>query len=269
MTATRGEVTEIYVATFDRAPDAAGLDYWVNTGLTIEGIAQSFFAQEETQEKYPNTLSNAQFVNEVYNNVYNRDGDFNGATYWIRELDNGTPRDVMIIAMVNGAEGTDEEILSNKVEVGLAFADAGLSDWDDSRDIMSGVTDDYATVKSAIAEIDDWANESSADTFTVFVDRLIGDDMDNFFVGTFTTTDMDSTYQSFDRADGSAGDDTLFINVSNNVGTVVTGATSVSNVEILQLTQKGDGITIVNATSFDSSIETILFDGNSISTGAF
>ena len=54
MAVTREQVAELYVATFNRAPDAEGLDYWVNaSGLTIEGIAQSFFDQPETQAKYP------------------------------------------------------------------------------------------------------------------------------------------------------------------------------------------------------------------------
>ncbi|WP_367278395.1 DUF4214 domain-containing protein [Sulfurimonas sp.] len=43
------DVCKLYVATFNRAPDAAGLSYWVNnSGLSIEGIAQSFFDQPET-----------------------------------------------------------------------------------------------------------------------------------------------------------------------------------------------------------------------------
>ena len=40
-------VTEIYVATFERAPALRGLEYWTNaveTGtFTIENVAQSFF----------------------------------------------------------------------------------------------------------------------------------------------------------------------------------------------------------------------------------
>ena len=46
---TEQQVAELYVATFNRAPDAAGLAYWVNSALTIEEIAQSFFDQPETQ----------------------------------------------------------------------------------------------------------------------------------------------------------------------------------------------------------------------------
>ena len=43
-------VAKLYVATFDRAPDSAGLDYWVNlSGLSLEEIATSFFDQPETK----------------------------------------------------------------------------------------------------------------------------------------------------------------------------------------------------------------------------
>jgi len=41
---TRESVTKLYVATFNRAPDSAGLNYWLNdSGLQLEQIAQSFF----------------------------------------------------------------------------------------------------------------------------------------------------------------------------------------------------------------------------------
>ena len=36
MAVTREQVEELYVATFNRASDAEGLDYWVNSGLNIE-----------------------------------------------------------------------------------------------------------------------------------------------------------------------------------------------------------------------------------------
>ena len=41
---TQEEVAKLYVATFNRAPDKAGLDYWTTTsGLKLSGIASSFF----------------------------------------------------------------------------------------------------------------------------------------------------------------------------------------------------------------------------------
>ncbi len=42
-------VTKLYIATFNRAPDASGLCYWLNSGFSIEEIAESFFDQPETQ----------------------------------------------------------------------------------------------------------------------------------------------------------------------------------------------------------------------------
>ncbi len=51
---TQEEVSKLYVATFNRVPDKGGLDYWINdSGLTLSGIAKSFFDQPETQKLYP------------------------------------------------------------------------------------------------------------------------------------------------------------------------------------------------------------------------
>ena len=132
---TQENVTKLYVATFNRAPDAAGLNYWVNdSGLTLEQISQSFFDQPETQSMYPPSLDNESFVQQIYLNLFNREPDQAGLQYWSDELDlydesNGTlgiPRDKMILAVVNGAQGDDAIILQNKADTGLYFADAGL-----------------------------------------------------------------------------------------------------------------------------------------------
>ena len=40
---TKEEVSKIYTATFDRVADSDGLVYWVESGLSIEQIASSFF----------------------------------------------------------------------------------------------------------------------------------------------------------------------------------------------------------------------------------
>ncbi len=265
----RVEVTEIYVATFNRAPDTAGLDYWTGTDLTIEGIAASFFAQNETQEKYPDTLNNAEFVNEVYNNVYNRDGDFDGATYWIAELNNGTPRDAMIIAMVNGAQGIDEDVLSNKTEVGLAFADAGLSDYDNSVDIMSDVTDDDATVIVAEAQIGIWAEYVATYTMLVTRDDYTGTDDDDTILG-ITSGSGATTYQTIDTIDGGEGDnDMLKIQESDTLLVAKnTQATTVSNIEILSVTDNHIGALVysIDLTNYDRSVSTVISGGTSTNT---
>ena len=70
-TPTYENVTRLYVAMFDRAPDACGLYYWVNeSNLTLEEITISFFDQGETQSKYPATLNEIEFVEAIYLNLF-------------------------------------------------------------------------------------------------------------------------------------------------------------------------------------------------------
>lgn len=149
---TKENVTKLYVATFNRAPDAGGLNYWTyNAGLELEGIAQSFFDQPETQEAYPPNSSNVNFVEAVYLNLFNRPSDQAGLEYWVAELDSGrVAKSVFIQAVINGAQDNDAAILTNKTTVGLAFADAGLNDTTDAREIMLSVTDDVNTVTIAL-----------------------------------------------------------------------------------------------------------------------
>ena len=148
---TLPDVTQLYVATFNRAPDAAGLNYWVNSGLQLEQISKSFYEQPETQKEYPPGTTPGEYVTTVYNNLFNRDPDQAGLNYWAEEIESGNiDRSVFILAVINGAQNTDAIILMNKTTVGLAFANAGLNDVEDARDIMSGITDDPNTVTAAL-----------------------------------------------------------------------------------------------------------------------
>ncbi len=158
MSLFKNEVAKLYVATFNRAPDAAGLNYWVyDSGLEIEKIAQSFFDQPETQSLYAQGFSNIDFVEAVYHNLFNRSSDQAGLDYWVGELDSGRiARSVFILAVINGAQntetyGNDRTILTNKTTIGLAFANAGLNDTAVAKEIMSGITDDEETVTEALS----------------------------------------------------------------------------------------------------------------------
>lgn len=151
-TASLENVTKLYVATFNRAPDSAGLDYWVaSSGLSLEDIATSFFDQPEAKEKYPSGSTNGNFINAIYSNLFNRIPDTAGFNYWKNELDTGRiAKSVFILAVVNGAQDTDSDILTNKTEVGLAFANASMTDTTAATSIMKDITADSTTVTAAI-----------------------------------------------------------------------------------------------------------------------
>jgi hypothetical protein len=52
-----------------------------------------------------------------------------GLDYWESELSSGRiSKSVFILAVVNGAKGNDGDILDNKTQVGLKFAEEGLED---------------------------------------------------------------------------------------------------------------------------------------------
>ena len=149
-------VTKLYVATFNRAPDSAGLDYWVNSSdLDLAGIAASFFDQQETQQTYPAETTNRDFISSVYQNLFNRSPDNEGWDYWEDQLDQGAlTRDVFIQAIIDGAEAEtgdpdDAAILANKTEVGLYYAENGLSDSEQAKEVMAQVNSESATVISA------------------------------------------------------------------------------------------------------------------------
>jgi len=164
------QVTEIYAATFGRAPDTAGLAYWVgqveNGLLTVDQVAQSFFDQPETKTKYPQGTSNSAFLTSIYQNVLNRAPDQGGLNYWIGELNRGAfSRSQAIMAIINGAKSTtgdptDAAILANKEKVGEYFAASTLGSLSDSskmllhaQNVMKNIDSSSASVTNAKAYI--------------------------------------------------------------------------------------------------------------------
>ena len=147
-------IVTLYVAIFGRAPDSGGLEYWVETDISIEEIAMNFFTQIETQLKYPPEYTVHNFILQVYRNVFNRYPDKGGQEYWIEAIESGkVHRSVFILAVINGAQGDDITILRNKMMVGLAFVRAGLDDLESAYCIISGITKDPASVKLALEAI--------------------------------------------------------------------------------------------------------------------
>ncbi len=154
------QAAEIYVATFERAPDYSGLMYWVgqvqNGALTIDQVAQSFFNQPETMAKYDDNTTNAQFITTVYQNILSRDPDAAGLAYWVSELDQGTfRRDQAIMALINGAKAAtgsaaDAAMLSNKTQVGSYFANSSAGDLASNSNFMTWAQAvmDFATATS-------------------------------------------------------------------------------------------------------------------------
>jgi len=163
---TQTRLVQLYVATFGRAPDTAGMLYWVgqiSSGvMTIEQTAKSFFVQPEAQAWYPPTQPIGDFIDTVYQNVLNRASDADGKAYWTTQLNSGAvDKATFVLAIINGALANtstqgliDAQLLNNKTEAGLWFATAsGSNDVTLATQLISAITTDTTSVTTAITSI--------------------------------------------------------------------------------------------------------------------
>ena len=172
--AALGALVEMYIAYFDRAPDAEGLLFWAAAhanGVSAERMATLFLEQEETRSAYPDSASSAEFVQSVYQNVFGRSADAAGFAFWVEMLDSGAVgRDTFVLEVLRGvaeespgsgtgAAGTDlrdadAAFLAAKTEIGLSFAvERGMNDIDEAHTAMAlfdGSAESAAAAQAAI-----------------------------------------------------------------------------------------------------------------------
>jgi|GEM_PF-163521 len=172
------DITELYVAYFNRAPDAIGLTYWASlfaNGLDLEQMARGFFDQPETRATYADVLSSDGarltdvdgFVSAVYANVLGRIPDADGFAFWVTALENVpeiTPA-TFILSVLGGAKFpadptpqtlVDQSYIATKTDIGTYFAAIkGLSDVDDARVVMSLYDGTIGGMLDAVTEVND------------------------------------------------------------------------------------------------------------------
>ncbi len=104
-------VVELYYLTvFDRVPDQAGFDYYVERLITKDKISSSelaldlFLSPEFTQRN----LSNEEFIATAYVALLGRAPEAAGAVYWLQRLEEGISRqNVLIEIMLGSSEFTE------------------------------------------------------------------------------------------------------------------------------------------------------------------
>ena len=164
---------ELYIAYFNRAPDALGLNFWGTAyanGMSLEEIATRFIDQDETRATYPSTMTNTDFATAVYNNVLGRVPDQDGFNFWVKVLDEGSlGRDKFILSVLGGAKTqpgadasaafiaqqlADRAYLENKIDIGAYFSvHKGMSDVNEANYVMSLFDGTDAGVSNAVNAI--------------------------------------------------------------------------------------------------------------------
>jgi len=137
-------IAAVYVGYFNRAPDPAGLDFWVSelnaavgrgedpNGVLID-VANAFAASAEARDAYPlfatptpDRADFEDFVATVFENIFNRAPDPAGLDFWADELAVRSPGQAgrIILDIISGAQGNDALTIANKVAVGRSYAEA-------------------------------------------------------------------------------------------------------------------------------------------------
>lgn len=189
-------ISELYAAYFNRAPDALGLFYWASEiarGFSLQQMATSFFAQPETQSTYDNVLDadgglidTANFVTAVYMNVLGRSPDRPGFDYWMDELGNNpdiTPPN-FLLSIIGGAKypstptpltAADQTYLAAKADVGIYYAAIrGLSDIEGAKTVMDVFDGTEQGLTAAIAATDGAYSDALDPHDGAFLFQLVG-----------------------------------------------------------------------------------------------
>ena len=152
-------LVELYVAFFNRVPDANGLSYWLGQmsgGTTLTQVADAFYTagvQFSSLTGFSTSMSDADFVKVIYKNVLGRtgttappDADVN---YWVGKLTTKAETRGSLIDTILGAAhnykgdttwGYVANLLDNKITVAKLFAiDYGLNYNTDNDSITQGM----------------------------------------------------------------------------------------------------------------------------------
>ena len=136
-------IAQLYYTALGRIPDAAGLEYWIKdyrSGTSMEAISSAFVQSPEFTSTYGNLADNSEFLEQLYQNTFNRASDQDGKLYWQTAMDAGMSRAKVVNSFANSkefinAKGNDIKVLlkyhgilgtqpsQNDIDVATAAAD--------------------------------------------------------------------------------------------------------------------------------------------------
>lgn len=162
------QIQQIYLAYLGRPADPAGLAYWADQvdsqGGDLSLVLSGFAASQESAALY-GEMSTSQTISSIYTNLFKREADEAGVTYWQAQIESGAVDPAQAaLAILLGAQDTDVTAASNKLTAANAFTTtvaasgaAGYSDADAlavGRDFLSNIDasdESLANLDTAVA----------------------------------------------------------------------------------------------------------------------
>jgi len=198
------QVTRLYDTVLQRGPDQAGLDYWADQvedfGGTLKDIATGFLNSTEFQDK-TGQLSNADYVEFLYQNALDRASDVDGKSYWVAQLQSGA-RDRADL-LIGFSESAEHRSLT------ADLVSKGFFNTDDDYQAVALFYDTFAGRRPDAEGLIYWAQAIDSGTFTLdrvadgFADSL---EFRNLTAGMSNTDLVRFMYQNtLDRASDAEG----------------------------------------------------------------
>lgn len=153
-------VAYLYEASLNRKADLGGLNFWIDVveaSGSLKQLATEFLQSAEYAQNFgdPDTQSNDEFVEILYNNILGRVSDPLGFEFWTSVLESGTPKNEVLLLFATAAENQAASPYIATLTEGLGgnyyFASDGKGDPDDGLildDDDGKVGIDFVTVAS-------------------------------------------------------------------------------------------------------------------------
>jgi len=274
-------IASLYTALFNRAPDAAGFDFWTQalvSGASLSSLTGTFLNSPESTAIYPSSQTASQFVTTFYQTVFGRAPDTGGLAFWTSVLDvaggvgSVAGRSLLVskiveivstplaakpadLSDVQYAETVkDRTTFAKKIEVGIDFAvNLKSNDLAAAKQALANVT---APIQPPTTPPGPAPAEPTVHALTIGVDTLVAGAIDN----TFDARQINGadTLNAGDSLDGGAGTDTLNVTLSAGGGVAAT----LARIEIVNLTARGANVFLDLATLTDLTQANIVGSGD-------
>ena len=241
MAVTKAQVAQLYVALFNRAPEGAGLNAWVNASVSRDQAqtADAMLQSPAVQAYFNGRIdTNRGYIENIYKNILGKDysQDPDGINAWVRHLELGHSRGETLIKLFEVAQSPEAKaaapvaakIFENKTAISAYMAEkvadieqdgSGNYDYTPFQEIIASTND--TNLDAQKAKIDRLVQEKLSNrTLTTEIDNITGTDGDdtfnaNYYAGEGTKV---STLSPFDKVDGGNGKDTFNLTVFKNTG---------------------------------------------------
>jgi hypothetical protein len=103
-----GEVYRMYQAAFNRAPDSAGLGFWIDKlehgGWSLQSVAAAFKSSDEFIRLYGSDLQDSAYITQFYANVLHRAPEAGAVDFWVGKIHEGFAREQVMIQFSESTE---------------------------------------------------------------------------------------------------------------------------------------------------------------------